>query len=61
MLGTADNLMATLRNSHIQEKEQLDQLSRQVQDQFPDAKALAKELLKCGWLTLLASQSTAHG
>jgi len=49
--NTAANLVAALRQHRLLEADQLTELTPKLQARFPDAKALAKELVRRSWLT----------
>jgi serine/threonine protein kinase len=48
---TAADLVNFLRQSSILERDQLEEAARDLQVRFPEARALARELLQRGWLT----------
>src|SRR5262249_2430196 len=50
-LTTAAQLLTLLRNGRLLEPARLDETARDLQGRFPEARALARELVKRGWLT----------
>lgn len=50
-VSSVDNFVSFLRQSQLLEPAQLDEVARTLQPLFPEPRALARELIKRGWLT----------
>src|SRR5581483_4425362 len=50
-ISLADDLVKLLRSFPLLSSKQLDEISAELRSRFPEAKALAKELVRRGWLT----------
>src|SRR4051812_30010069 len=55
------SLLDALRQHHLLDAAQLDEVTRILQSRFPEAKALAGELIRRGWLTPFQANQLLQG
>ena len=61
MTATAADLVTILRRHQLLEPAQLDQTEKQLAGQFPEPKALARELVKRAWLSVYQMNQIGQG